>query len=75
MVGVFFLGSYITGLIMGMGLLDVIRGAKKIIVLSPLSLQTMILRGMVRKYIDGIYVMIMHPPKLAEGERDEVGGS
>lgn len=67
-----FSGAYITRLIMDMGLLDAVRGAEKIIVPSPLSLETMRLMGMIRRYRLGVYVMVMPPLETAEG--DEVEG-
>lgn len=68
-------GPYITRFIMGMGLLDAINGAEKIIVPSPLSLEMMPLMWMVRRYRDGVYVMIMPTPELAEVEDDASEGS
>lgn len=49
-VSVLFSGPYITGLIMGMGLLDIIKGAEEAIVPSPLSIESMRLIGMVQRY-------------------------
>lgn len=74
-VGVLFSGPYITRVIVVMGLMDVIRGAEKIRVPSPLGLETMHLMGMIRRYGDRVYVMIMSPLELAEGEGDTAKGS
>lgn len=74
-LGVLFSGSYITRLIMGMCLLDMIRGAKKIIVPSSLGLETMRFIGMVRRYGSSTYVMIMPSLEIAKGEGDETDGS
>lgn len=60
---------------MVMGLLDAIRGAENIIVPSLLGLETMRLMGMIRKYRDRVYVMIIHLPEKAEGEGDAAEGS
>lgn len=60
---------------MGMGLMDAIIGAKKIIVPYHPGLETMRLMGIVRRYRNGIYVMILPPQEPAKGERDEAEGS
>lgn len=54
-VRVIFSGSYITRLIMGIGLIDTIRGTEKIIVQSTLGLKTMRL-------------MIMSPLEMGDGD-------
>lgn len=58
-VGVLFSGPYITRLIMGMGLLDAIRGIEKTIAPAPLGLETMRMMGMIRRYLDGVSVLNM----------------
>lgn len=70
-----FLGLYITRLIMGMGLLEVIREAKKTIIPCPLGLETIKLMGMVGRYRPSTYVMIMPQPEMAESEGDDGDGS
>lgn len=60
---------------MGIGLLDAIRGAKKIIIQSPLSLETMRLMGIICKYRNGVYVMIVPPLEIAESEGDAAESS
>lgn len=42
---------------------------------SPHGLKTMRLMGMILRYRDSVYVMIMAPPETAEGEEDEAEGS
>lgn len=65
-----FSGVYITRLIIGIGMLDTIRGARKTIIMFPLGLEMMRLLGMVRRYIDGVYVMITLASEPAKGEGD-----
>lgn len=66
-VGVIFSDPYITRLIMWMGLIKVISGVEKMIVPSPLDLETMRLIRMICRYRDGVYKIIIPPPKTAEG--------
>lgn len=74
-VGVLFSGLYITRLIMGMGLMDPIQGAEKIIVPSTLGLEDMRLMGMIKRYRDEVYVMITATPEIAKGEGNAGEGS
>lgn len=69
-VGILFSGPYITQLFITMGLLDAIKEAEMMIVPSPLGLETMRLMGMIHRYRDGVYEMIMSPPETAEKEKD-----
>lgn len=68
-------GPYITQLTIGMGLLDAIRGAEKMIVPSPFGLETIRLMNMIRRYRDGVYVMIMPSPEIFKVETDAAEGS
>lgn len=49
-IGVLFSGAYITRLIMGISLLDAIKGAAKTIVPALLGLETMSLMGTIMRY-------------------------
>lgn len=73
-VGVLFSGPYITRLIIGIGVMDAIRGAEKIIISSPLGLETMRLMDMIRRYRDGVNVINMPPLEPVEGQRDATEG-
>lgn len=67
-MGVNISGPYITRLILGMGLLDAIRGAEKIIIPSPLGLDMIILMGLLRRHRPGVYILPTSTPEIVEGE-------
>lgn len=57
-----------------MGLIEAIRVAEKIIEPSPLGLDTICMMGMIRRYKDRVYVMIMPPLETVENKGDAANG-
>lgn len=74
-ISVLFFGPYIMRLIMGMGLLDAIRGDEKAIVPASLGIETMRLMGMVCRHRPGEYILITPALEIAERGEDATEGS
>jgi len=70
-VGVIFCGPYITRLIIGIGLLDTIRGAERTMVPAPLSLETLRQMGLIRRHGERGYIMVMPQPQTITTEDSE----
>jgi len=67
-VGAIFSGPYITRLIMGMGLVETIRGAERTMVPAPLSLETLRQMGLIQRRGDSGYIIVIPPTQTVATE-------